>query len=134
MRSPVYQVQVQADGAAAVPLAALVSALHPLDQPGRRRRWRRQLCTSYTSPPTSWSISTSSVAGGGGESPRGARSYRHHLLLGWEGGARSLGGSAVVWQGGSEWAVPRLPSPLAGEDAVDVERLPPWPPRRPVPP
>lgn len=80
----------------------------------------------------SWSISTSSVAarGGGGESPGGAHAERRHLLQG-RGGVLS---STVIKQGRSEGAVPRLSPPLAVKDAVDVERLPPGPPSRPVPP
>lgn len=128
---PVSQVQVQADRAAAVPLAALVSALHPLDQPGGRGRRGRQLCASSTS----WCVSTSIVAdGGSGESPGGARPGRHQLLQGWEGGSPGGCSSKIVRQRGSEGAVPRLPSPLTVEDGVDVERLSPRLPCRPVPP
>lgn len=132
--SPVSRVQVQADRAAAVPLAALVAALHPLDQPGwsSRRSSGRQHGSSRSFVLTSRSSSTSSVAAGegGGESPGGARPDRRHLLQG-RGGVLS---STVVEQRHSEGAVPRLPPPLAVKDAVDVERLPPGPPSRPVPP
>lgn len=128
--SPVSRVQVQADRAAAVPLAALVAALHPLDQPGwsSRRSSGRQHGSSRSFVLTSRSSSTSSVAAGegGGESPGGACLDRRH-----RGGVLS---STVVEQRRSEGAVPRLPPPLAVKDAVDVERLPPGPPSRPVPP
>lgn len=95
------RVQVQAGGAA-VPLAALIAALHPLDQLWRKWR-RRRLCWS--------SVLT---AEGGGQSPGGTS---------WTC-ARGLWSSAL-W---SQQAVPALLPPLSREDGVNVEHLSSGPP------
>lgn len=114
------QRHVHADGAVAVPLAALVAALHPLDEAWRRGRGRQSLhlpvARGRLCPTTTSTRSTTATA----TTPSPTPSRSPGLTQ------RGAGGQ------GGERLLPAACRAVAAEDAVDVERLAPRAPRRPV--
>lgn len=109
------QRHVHADGAVAVPLAALVAALHPLDEAWRRGRGRGRQSLHLPVARGRLCPATRSPTAAAATPSRSARLTQ-----------RGAGGQ------GGERLLPAACRAVAAEDAVDVERLAPRAPRRPV--